>query len=181
MIIALTGEKISGKTTVAHHLVREYQAEYFRFSQILMDVLERLHQPVSRKNLVAVGTQLRTLFGDDFLATVLSQDIRRSTGRIKVVDGMRYVAEYEVMKQELGGIYLIDITADLHTRYERMAGREEKADEKAMSWEEFQKRENDVTEEGIVDLRKKADLQIINDGSVEELFTKIDMFIQERL
>ncbi|MBI2415491.1 MAG: AAA family ATPase [Candidatus Kerfeldbacteria bacterium] len=179
MIIALTGEKLSGKGTTAQYLAEHYQATVYRFSKILSDILERLYQANSRANLVTLGTAVRTAFGDDILAQVLFRDIERNrSDHLVVIDGLRYIDEWNIVAQ-LPNIHLWYIVAPLELRYHRLQQRTEKVDERSMTWDEFKRREQDVTEQGITALRPLARYHIDNTGSFTDLYNQIDQAVKQ--
>lgn len=173
MIIALTGEKLAGKGTLAAYLAKEYQAEIFGFSRALTDVLTRLHQVNSRDNLVKLGQAIRQVYGDDILAQVVKLDVEKSPAKLKVIDGMRYVAEYDLLKT-LPDFHLVYVTAPIDLRYERMKQRTEKIDEATMSFTEFQHRETDSTEQGIQALAKFSEFTINNNRSMPDLYQALN-------
>lgn len=176
MVIALTGEKLAGKGTVAEYLQRTRQARVLRFSQPLTDILTRLHQPNSRAELVALGGYLRQRFGDDILARVLCDDIRATTDHLTVIDGLRYQAEL-VLCRQLPNFYLLNITAPLDTRYERMKLRQEKSDEANMSYSEFVQREQDATELDIAGVQQHAHMTVRNESSKEDLYQAVEQWV----
>ena len=55
LVIGLVGRIASGKSVVADHLVRGKHASYYRFSDVLRDILLRLHKPNTRGNLQDLG------------------------------------------------------------------------------------------------------------------------------
>lgn len=174
MIIALTGEKLAGKGTVAEYLVHRHSAQTFRFSQPLSDIARRLFLENSRANLVKLGTMIRQSFGDNILAQAIKHDVSNSTAELKVIDGMRYMSEYDLLK-DLPDFHLIYITAPVITRYQRTRQRSEKQDEAQMSEAEFKQREHDVTEREIHRLSILAEVTIYNTGTMQELYDKIDL------
>lgn len=178
MIIAFTGEKLAGKTTATIHLVKKYSASNFRFSQPLTDILQRLGQENTRSNLVVLGEKLREAFGNDILGRILYQDLLTSTAEYKVIDGLRYMEEYSLLKT-LPNFRLVYITASLEERYNRTKGRSEKADEASMSFQEFSAKEHDSTEQGIQDLKDYADITINNNASLEDFYKEIDALLHE--
>ena len=167
MVIGLTGKKLSGKGTIAKHLVEERQAKVFRFSQALTDILVRLHKDNSRSNLVALGSSLREAFGNTVLAESLLHEITQSSADIKVVDGVRYVEEYTMLTQ-LPDFVLVYIEAPTEMRFQRTRNRAEKSDEQRMTLQEFTNRENDATEVHIDRLREKSDYVVANITSIQE-------------
>lgn len=176
MIIAFTGEKLAGKTTATNYLVEKCGASSFRFSQPLTDILQRLGKENSRQNLVAIGEKLREIFGNDILGQILLTDLQTSKAKYNVIDGLRYIEEYELLKTLLN-FKLIYITAPIEERYARTKGRAEKTDETNMTLEMFIQKENDSTEQGITDLASHADSTIQNIGSLEEFYASVHALV----
>lgn len=176
MILAFTGEKLAGKTTATSYLVDKYGASSFRFSQPLTDILYRLHKENSRKNLVAIGEKLREIFGNDILGQILLTDLQASTATYNVIDGLRYIEEYELLKT-LPNFKLVYITAPIEVRFARTQGRSEKTDEAGMTLKVFKDKESDSTERGIIALASKADITIHNTGSLVEFYNTINALI----
>ena len=56
-IVGIAGRMGSGKGSAAEYLVKDYRAEQFVFSDILMDVLERLNVKKDRSNLQRLGVE----------------------------------------------------------------------------------------------------------------------------
>ncbi len=175
MIIGLTGEKLAGKGTIAEYLEKYHNAKVLRFSRPLSDILLRIGQPNTRKELVALGTYLRERFGDDVLAQVAARDAATLTGLV-VIDGMRYKAEYNIFSR-LPNFYLLNVTAPLEVRYQRTQQRSEKVDEQAMTLEEFTRREQDATEQEIAAVQAMAHAKMNNIGSFEELYQQVDQWL----
>lgn len=176
MIIALTGEKLAGKGTIAEYLLQQRGAKVLRFSQPLSDILSRIHQPNTRAELVGLGTYLRQRFGNDILAKVIVEDAKAAAEHVVVIDGMRYLAEYEDCKV-LPNFYLLNVTAPVAVRYERTKTRKEKADEATMTFEEFQLRELDQTEQEIKLVQQNANHTITNTGTIEDLYREVDRWL----
>lgn len=175
MIIALTGEKLAGKGTVATYLAQYHEAQVLKFSQVLTSALMLLGRPNSRAELVKLGAGLRELYGDTILAESIYRQVVVQPHKLVVIDGMRYEAEFEIFKQ-LPNFHLLNVTAPLEVRYARTKQRSEKSDEAGMSLEEFTARESDVTEQGIAALQALADHTIHNDGSFADLYHQIDLW-----
>ena len=170
-IIGLIGGIASGKTVVADYLVKEKGASYYRFSDVLRDVLKRLHKPDTRENLQDLGLALRKSFGDGLLAGVLREDILADGAELIVVDGIRYQDEFDMVKG-LGG-RVVYVTSPEKARFERVLRRGTRGEAK-ITFEEFRKCEERETERMIDALGKKADIVIENTGTMDELRRKIE-------
>jgi len=173
-VIGLIGRIASGKTVVADFLVKEKGAVYYRFSDVLKDVLVRLHMPNTRENLQNLGLALRGAFGDGVLAHALKEDLKRRDSKLIVVDGIRYQDEFDMVKA-LGG-KIVYVTAPQKARYER-AKRRATRGEAHLSFEEFVKSENKETERLIDVLGKEADVKIENTGTIDELKKQAERLI----
>ena len=75
IIIGLIGSIASGKGTVAKYLKEKYQAETFKFSKILRDMLKRAYLDQNRDNLIKISLALREAFGQDILAKIISREL----------------------------------------------------------------------------------------------------------
>ena len=179
IILGTIGEQGSGKGTVANYLIQNYQADFFRSSMALDEILTILDIPNERKNMTAVSTALREPFGQDFLIHAIKKKIRESKAPVSIVDGLRVPGEIESLRQ-LENFYLLYITAPIEMRYRNVTGRGEKAGETELTLEEFVAQETDlVTEQKIGEMAKGANFTIENTGTLEELHTKIDATMQE--
>jgi len=179
IIIGLVGEMASGKGTVTKYLLTKYQATEYRFSDILRDILERVHLDIVRKNLASLSLSLRTYYGQDILAYALAQDIKNDDNQVIVVDGIRRVADLKYLRK-MDNFVLVYVEADLEKRYERLVGRNEKQDDKMKTFEEFKNDHKLETETTIRELKDTADAVIDNNGSVEELYKQIDGVIKRK-
>ena len=171
IIIGLIGSIGSGKTIVADYLVKKYDAGILRFSNVLRDLLDRLHIDNTRENLQILGSCLRSSFDNDgILADVLGKDIIEAKEKIIVVDGIRYESEFNMVKDLKGQITYIHVTPEI--RYQRVVNRGTRG-EKGLSYEDFLKNEDKATEHYILELGEKADHIIDNNGTYDELNKQI--------
>jgi dephospho-CoA kinase len=171
MIIGLVGEKLAGKDTAANYLVGKYNAGHFRFTHILDAILEDLDLEISRNNEIALGLNLRQIFGEHVLVNALGQRVKRSMSSYRIVNGIR-MDELDVVKS--WGAKIIYITAPIELRFERYKLRREKADDAVQDFEGFKKQESSRTELEIPELGKRADFKIDNIGSLDEFYKKIE-------
>lgn len=179
IIIGSVGEIASGKGAISKYLLKEYDATEYRFSDILKDILERVHLDVVRKNLASLSLGLRTYYGQDILAHALAEDIKNDNNKIIIVDGIRREADLKYLK-EMKGFVLVYVKTDLEKRYERLVGRDEKQDDKMKTFEEFKKDHELETEVSIRDLKSIADIVIDNNGDVEGLQRQVDDLIENK-
>lgn len=179
LVIGIVGKICSGKGIIAEYLCDKHGASTYRFSDILRDLLQRLHLEDSRENLQNLGVALRNALGDGILADALKEDIKEDLAEMVVVDGIRYENEVELLRS-LENNVLIFVTAPLETRYKRALKRGTRG-EKGLIFENFKKSDERETEKLIDKIGERADVKIDNSGTLEELYEKIDDMIQNRL
>ncbi len=176
MIIGLVGEKLAGKDTLANFLVQKYGAYHARFTHLLDEILNILDLPISRRNEIDLGLDLRKIFGERVLGTALIGRVQKSNAPMAVINGIR-MDEMEVVKKI--GATIIYVTASPQIRYERYMQRHEKVDDGKMTFVEFLEQEKERTEIGIPELGATADFKIVNEGSVEELYKRVEEILEK--
>ena len=176
-IIGFTGLISSGKGTAAKYLEEKYGADTFRFSTMLRDVLDRLYLPQSRENFQIISPVLREAFGQDLMAKVIAEDVKKSNSNLIAIDGMRRPADIEYLK-DIPGFKMVAIEVDEKTRYERLLKRGENTDDSTKTFEQFQKEHEAETEIYIPDLMKQADITIDNNGNLEDFYKQLDKLIK---
>lgn len=172
-VLALTGEKLGGKDTVADYLVSRHGAFHVRHSHILDDILRTLDVPVSRRNEIDLGMGLRKVFGDGILGRALRHRVLAEQGRdLVVINGVRFQDELQNARELQAKVVYVTAPEDL--RYQRFLRRSEKADDRRQTLEQFRAQEQEPTEVGIPALGAQADFRIDNVGSLDELYRAVD-------
>jgi len=178
LVIGLAGEIASGKGTVAKYLAQHHHAVEYKFSNILGDILNRVHLDKNRENFTNLSIGLRKYYGQDILAHALAEDVKEASDNIIVVDGVRRKADLKYLR-ELDNFIFVFIAADVKARYERLTARSEKQDDRTKTFEQFQKDAELETERSIAQLRNIADVNISNDGTLDELYARVDKIIED--
>jgi len=178
LILGLVGEICSGKDTVADYLKKKYGAETISFSQPLRDILDRLFLPQTRINMANLGISLRGAFGQDLLSKVIATEIKMSKKKIQVLPNVRLESDIAHLKNEPGFI-LINIEADIKTRFKRIKKRGQNADDRSKTWAGFLKDAKLPTEIQIRKLAKKCKYKLDNNGSLKELEKQVDALIKK--
>jgi len=178
IILASVGEIASGKGVFVNYIKEKFNANFYRFSTSLRDVLDRIGEEQSRENMQNLSTILREGFGQDLLAKIIVKDVQEDPQEVILVDGVRRVADIKYLK-ELEGFYLINVKADEKIRYERIKSREENPGDEEKTWEEFQKDAQAEPEVSIREVAKQANFTIKNNGSLEEYYQQIEKIINE--
>ncbi len=177
IIIGLTGEMASGKTTTASYLQEKHRASVYRFSDILRDTLKRLHKENKRKNLQEVSTMFREIFGEDALAKAVAEDVKADSNRIIAIDGVRRLGDIEQLKR-IEGFKLAYLEADLEVCHQRISKRNENMDDQGKTLSEFKKDRQREAEQQIRELKKFANFVVDNNGTLDELYKQIDRLVK---
>ncbi len=180
LILGVTGEMGSGKGAIAKHVVQNYDAGSHKFSQILRDILDRVHVEQSRESISTLSLILRKNFGEDVLAKSMYRDVQDDQHEIVVIDGVRRLEDIVFLKQ-LPQFKLIYIEADIKTRYERLVKRGENDGDATKTFEQFKHDHEADADARIVDLKNYANAVIENDGTYEELYDQIDEIIKQSI
>lgn len=178
LILGLVGEMAAGKTTVTDYIKEKHGGVSFRFSDMLGDILARMHIEKTRENYQTLSTILRQNFGDDIMSKVIMLDVKASENPLIITEGVRRPSDIEYLK-ELPGFHLVAIQADEKIRFERTTERSEKPDDQSKTWEQFQAEGKQESEQKIKDIAAKADYTIDNNGSLEELYKQVDEIITQ--
>ncbi|OYT40408.1 MAG: hypothetical protein B6U86_04020 [Candidatus Altiarchaeales archaeon ex4484_43] len=179
LVIGLAGRMGSGKTVVCNYLHERYGAKQMRFSQILMDILDRLYLPHEREYLQKLGHSLRTSLGEDVIVNAFEEDMKRGPSKIIAIDGIRYMNEVKMLRKFEENL-LIFVDAPVDIRFRRCRARGEKGEGKT-KFEEFLRAEERETERYIDEIGKIADYRIENTKSLKELYEEVDGIFGSRL
>lgn len=173
IILGLVGPIASGKGTVCQYLKDEHEAQIFRFSTMLRDVLDRFYIEQSRENMQALSSSLRQTFGDELMAKTIANDVKNSQAKIIILDGVRRPADIKYL-QELPEFHLVTINAEQKIRFERIIKRGENSDDTQKTFTEFQSDELQEAEIQIMNVAQSAEFHLDNNGSKEKLNQQIE-------
>lgn len=178
IILGFVGPIASGKGTACKYLKENHDAEIFRFSTMLRDVLDRFYIDQSRENMQDVSAALRQTFGEDLMAKTMAKDVENSQTNIVAVDGVRRLPDIKYLR-EVPGFHLIEINADQKTRFERITKRGENADDTSKTFEQFQADEQREAEKQIKTVARTADFHVNNDGTLDDLHRQIEEILKK--
>ena len=163
MIIGISGKMQSGKDTVADYLVKKYKFKRVAFADKLKEIAKDLFfwngdkDNYGRKLLQDIGMKMREVKTDVWVNYIL-RTLNNEDNREKdyIITDVRFMNEYELVK--LGGNYMWRINRDI-------------------------KREGDVNNhQSEIDLDNVTDFDAVidNNGTLAELYAKVDILISER-
>lgn len=164
LVIGVTGRIGAGKTSVGKYLESRYGFYYVRYSQVLSDWLAR--DPESKAHLQVVGWEVMAGGMQAELNTRLIAQIPAQ--RDCAVDGLRHSMDYESLSRAfLSDFRLLYVESPQETRWQRLRKR-------YRLFDDFQRADSHPVEQQIDSLRDKAFSILVNDGSLQELYSKVD-------
>jgi dCMP deaminase len=173
MLIGLTGRNASGKGEVAKHLEKK-SFYYLSLSDVIRDEIRKRGLQPSRDMLIEVGNELRHRFGPAILAHRILA--RVEDDKHYVIDSIRNPAEVDALR-DAKNFKLIRVEAPLELRFERIRRRARESDpitfEKFVELEE-REAEGAVNAQNLLKVEAMADYELLNDGSLEQLYPLID-------
>jgi dCMP deaminase len=174
IVIGVTGKYCAGKTTACEYL-KSKSFGYLSLSDELREILAEEKLPVTRENLISKGNELRKKYGNGYLSKRIVG--KMSKDKNYVIDSLRNPEEIKEL-QKIGNFHLWNIISDEKTRFERILKRNREGDPKTI--EEFRKMERFESSSGESSSQQldvcaaMAGHTIENNGSLAELFQKID-------
>lgn len=183
-LIGLVGKKGSGKDTFCEIFSRlaanhEIKVAVFRFSDPIAACLDELGLEKSRENMQKFSPLIESGYGKGVFGRELAKRAQKSPADIVILNGVRWWTDVEELRKAGGILFHLNSAADL--RFARSATNSEKPDEMAMARKTFDKQEKARTEADIPFIAHRADYEISNNGTLEELETKIREFIKARI
>jgi len=176
MKLAFVGPPAVGKDAIANYIEQKYNITHISSGDIIRDYVKSNNLgELTRENLQKVGNALRAEKGGDVLVRIAFE---KAQGDL-IISGLRAIGEVETFKK-LGGI-VISISAPLETRYEFAKVRRRISDnvtfEEFKEIEESEKTNTDENGQNVDKVVSMADYEIVNNGSLEDLFIKCDELI----
>ena len=166
LIVCLTGMPGSGKSTIVSAL-KSKGIETLNLGDGVRAEAKRRNLEPSGDNLGKLMLQLREKNGPGAIANLLTDQIQKSKSNIIIVDGVRSIAEIEVLKN-VGSVKLLSIEATADTRFKFLKARGRSDDPETK--EKFAERDNREISVGIDKSISIADETISNnDLTLDEL------------
>ena len=130
----------SGKSTIVSAL-KARGLEALNLGDGVRAEAKRRNIELSGDNLGKLMLELRDKNGPGAIAALLTEQIKNSSSKVIIVDGVRSIAEIEVLKT-VGAVKLLSIEASADTRYKFLSARRRSDDPKTREkFEERDKRE----------------------------------------
>ena len=168
--VGLTGFNAAGKGEAAQ-ILQKFGYSYFSLSDVVRDEAVSRGLNTSRNNLIMTGNSMRMEHG----AGIIAEMICSRLDDYSVIDSIRNPEEVRVLRDK-GNFILLGIKADARKRFKRMKQRGRAGD--AFDFEEFISQEQremngSAASQQLARCQEMADVQICNNGSLEELEKRI--------
>lgn len=170
-VIAIAGEMGCGKDTVIDILASQMPSNALgRVSSSNFLKLTLAHWGITknRENLQLLPQLMNQGFGPDTFNEAMRLLIDQEPQDIVVYDSVRFLPTHEYLKTYFD-LTLIYIDASIKTRFHRIIKRGDKHGENETSFEQFKQQHEAPTESDIPTLKRKADIIIDNNGTLEAL------------
>jgi len=181
MILGIGGVLGGGKGTVVEYLKDKYGFTHYSSSDLLIQMLEERGEVVDRDGMNRIANELRAQNPAGVPAKNYERYETEGDEEDVIFESLHSVPEADFIKS-IGGI-VIGVTADSDIRYDRILARGSVKDN--VTKDEFiaqQKREEEGSEDknksNIFSVIRQADFVIKNNGTLEELYAKVDKIMQ---
>ena len=182
-VIGLTGTMGSGKEVVKDFIKQKLNCYYVTLSDIIKTEMEKKKGTLDRTTLQDMGNEMRKKYGNHILAMFAVEYLGRDKEAI-IVDGIRHTAEIDYLEKKFGDDFkLVAVDAPQEIRFQRISSR---GRDDPNAWGEFVKadeRDQGINEPEhglhVRDCIGRADVFIVNDGSLEDLRKKVDEVTQK--
>lgn len=178
-IIGITGTLGAGKGTVVEYLVRRRGFAHFSVREYLLREMHKQGLPDNRDNMVVTANALRAEHSPSFIIEELYREAK-AQDKDAVIESIRTPGEVAFLREQ-GHFILLAVDADPVLRYTRIRQRRSSTDD--VDFETFlanEEREFTTTDPNRQNLKAcidEADLVLINNGSIEALYERLDEYL----
>lgn len=175
-IIGITGTLGAGKGTVVDYLVKQKGFDYYSVRQYIIGEIKKRGLPVNRDSMVITANDLREKNNPAFIVEELYKRAEKDK-KDAVIESIRTPGEIDFLKQH-GDFILLAVDADPHLRYERITLRQSSTDQ--VDFDTFIENEQremttiDPNKQNLQQCIEQADILLINNGSINDLFTQLE-------
>jgi dephospho-CoA kinase len=178
VVVGVAGMPGSGKG-VFRRTVQRMGYPVVIMGDVVREEVKRRNLKPTPENLGKTMLNLRELDGSAVVAKRCIPKLKKATGRIVVVDGVRSLTEVEEFKKHFPNFILIAIHASPKARYQRLSRRKRSDD--PTNWETFMERDRRELGVGMGAVIAAADHTIVNEGTLDQLKTEIGRVMKEML
>ncbi|RPJ48432.1 MAG: hypothetical protein EHM19_02040 [Candidatus Latescibacterota bacterium] len=181
-VIGTIGKNASGKDTVVDILCRKLGVRCISMGDIVREIARAKGVDPTRKNLNEVSRSHFEKHGPDFFIRKVIERIDESDVPFAVISGIRTYVDARALRDRYDSDFLLIhvVVSDDAVRLGRAVQRATARDPRSI--EELKR--DDEREEKIFGLQAAAGLatmKIANDGTLEQLENKVDLWVEENL
>jgi dephospho-CoA kinase len=189
IIVGITGTPGSGKTEFATYLTKKGFA-HLSARAFLIREASKIHTDLTRERLLSVANKLRKEHSPSYVIESLfkeAQELSRTKGKNCILESIRTPGEVDYLKSESkknqdSTFFLVAIDADREIRYKRIKARNSETDhvslERFIEDETKEMQAKEPHEANISECIRRADHTIVNNGTIEDLHHKIELFLK---
>jgi dephospho-CoA kinase len=182
--IGITGTIGAGKGTIVEFLVKEKNFKHYSVRSFLLEEIARRGLEPTRDSMALVADIFRKEHHPGFIMEQLYEQRKKYEGPA-VIESQRAIGEIETLKKIADDFFLFAVDANPRVRYDRIVERNSSTDhityEKFLADEESELHNVEPWKMNLVECIKRADFVFRNDGSVDELFKKVEDVLNEIL
>ncbi len=176
LVVGICGPIGSGKGVVTDWF-KDHGFLTVSLSDEIRIELRNRNREITRESLQEVGNELRENSGDDILAKRVWAKVGQVKDSRVVIESIRHPEEAKYLQVQ-GNFYLINVTTDQKTRFERVAKRHRSGD--SLTWEDFLREdaEESMGHHGdhsqlVNETAKLADYTVDNSGNLANTYIQL--------
>ena len=181
MIIGITGTIGAGKGTIVEYLISNKRFKHYSARDFISEEVNRRGLKINRDSLTSVANDLRAKHSPQYVIEQLFYQALKEGGNA-VIESVRTPGEIAFLREQ-PDFYLFAVDAGPELRFQRIKERASATDH--INFETFlsnEKREMSTADPNKQNLGKcieMSDFVFYNDGSMDELFTRVEEVLAE--
>ncbi|MBI4162225.1 MAG: AAA family ATPase [Candidatus Aenigmarchaeota archaeon] len=179
-VIGIVGPIGAGKDLGSEYIAKKYDFEVISYRDIVKEETEKEGMEPNRENMQMIATRRREEIGKDVFAKIVIEKAKNLVKKGKKVLLKEIRTDFDakpVLKVFGNSMIMLAFDADEKTRAKRLIIRLRKGDPATI--EEFMKQEKREKDLGYRYWMDRTDKKIKNNGSIEELYSKIDKLMEK--